>query len=181
MSGDSHHFTKGKGDPSLEIDPQGQQFAALPIRRDGDGTCRLLLITSKHTKQWIIPKGWAIPGLSPTETAAEEAYEESGVRGKMGKTPIGTYRYFKERRQLSPIPCEVIVYPLRVLSIDDEFPESESRTRGWFKLSKAVKKVGPEGLAMLLKQNRALIESYAENCATSRDILRRLSQPSVSG
>ena len=40
----------------------GLQFAALPLMRDGDRTV-VLLITSRETRRWVLPKGWAEKGL----------------------------------------------------------------------------------------------------------------------
>ncbi|HPU15489.1 MAG TPA: DUF47 domain-containing protein, partial [Polymorphobacter sp.] len=57
------------------------QIAALPYRRDADGDMRLLLITSRETRRWVLPKGNPIDGLDPHLAAAAEAYEEAGVTG----------------------------------------------------------------------------------------------------
>ena len=56
----------------------------------------MLLVTSRETKRWIIPKGWPIEGLKPSDVAAREGYEEAGIRGVIGEKAIGTYSY--ERR-----------------------------------------------------------------------------------
>jgi 8-oxo-dGTP pyrophosphatase MutT (NUDIX family) len=82
-----------------KIEPPGNrrhQCAALPIRFNGEGKMQVLLLTSRDTRRWVIPKGWPIPKLSPGATAAREAYEEAGLEGSIeGATPIGHYHYDK--------------------------------------------------------------------------------------
>ena len=52
------------------------QFAALCYRRRKTGV-EVLLVTSRDTKRWIIPKGWPMNGLTPANAAAQEAGEEA--------------------------------------------------------------------------------------------------------
>src|ERR1700755_1994635 len=71
----------------------GTQFAALPFQIAPDGL-RVLLLTSRETRRWIIPKGWPIRGMKPREVAAREAFEEAGLVGRVaGKRSIGSYNY----------------------------------------------------------------------------------------
>jgi 8-oxo-dGTP pyrophosphatase MutT (NUDIX family) len=65
------------------------QVAALPVMVAADGTTRVLLLTSRETKRWIIPKGWPMKGHKPWEAAAQEALEEAGLVGQISKEPIG--------------------------------------------------------------------------------------------
>src|SRR5262245_43345878 len=64
-----------------------QQIAALPVRHNGDGSAAILLITSRKTRRWVIPKGWPIKGTSHPDSAAIEAWEEAGIKGKIVATP----------------------------------------------------------------------------------------------
>ena len=73
-----------------------QQYAALPWRQTQG--FEILLITSRETRRWVIPKGWPMPGHSAAESAAQEAYEEAGVRGQMSAEPAGHYAYKKRLR-----------------------------------------------------------------------------------
>jgi 8-oxo-dGTP pyrophosphatase MutT (NUDIX family) len=75
----------------------------------------ILLVTSRRSRQWIIPKGWPIRGLEPFRSAAQEAYEEAGVRGKVSSRPIGSYVYdkFLDAKTIN-VPCETMVFKLRV-------------------------------------------------------------------
>ena len=70
------------------------QFAALPFQYGEDGRLRVMLLTSRETRRWVIPKGWPIHGRKPSEVAAQEAFEEAGLLGTIvGKRPIGSYHY----------------------------------------------------------------------------------------
>jgi len=62
---------KGKGGGR-----RGRQCAALPFSRQ-DGEVRVLLVTSRETHRWIIPKGWMEKRLAPHALAAKEAFEEA--------------------------------------------------------------------------------------------------------
>ena len=91
------------------------QVAALPLTIGEDGVTRVLLLTSRETKRWVIPKGWPMKGRKPYEAAAQEALEEAGVTGQAKKKPIGTYTYFKRREAHFDV-CRVDVYLLVVKS-----------------------------------------------------------------
>jgi hypothetical protein len=75
------------------------QYGALPYRFTKGGSLEVLLVTSRQSKRWIIPKGWPIKGLKPAPSAAREAYEEAGVQGLVGKKAIGTYVYEKQAEE----------------------------------------------------------------------------------
>src|ERR1700754_3917375 len=93
----------------------GLQFGALPYRFASGGGLQILLITSRTTRRWIIPKGWAIKGSKPWESAAREAYEEAGLRGTVARRPFGSYLYVKTFEDgAEALPCEVRVFPLLV-------------------------------------------------------------------
>jgi 8-oxo-dGTP pyrophosphatase MutT (NUDIX family) len=62
-----------------------------------DGKVRVLLMTSRDTGRWIIPRGNIKPGVTPCRAAEQEAYEEAGVRGTiLGSNPLGMYTYSKK-------------------------------------------------------------------------------------
>src|SRR5688572_19108780 len=89
------------------------QHGALPYRVGRDGVVEILLVTSRGTRRWIIPKGWPIKGLKPARSAAREAYEEAGVRGAIGSKAIGSFVYDKWIEEGVSVPCEVGVFPLK--------------------------------------------------------------------
>src|ERR1700733_14836288 len=76
------------------------QYGALPYRFTQMAALEILIVTTRQSRRWIVPKGWPIKRLTPSKSAAREAFEEAGVRGKIGARPIGHFRYRK--RQMEP-------------------------------------------------------------------------------
>lgn len=134
--------------------PQGQS-GALCWRMHRDRP-EVLLITSRDTGRWIIPKGWPVAGLSAAESAAREAWEEAGVEGRLDDSCLGSYDYAKTIGRDAALPCVVKVFPIRVGRLADSYPERGQRRRKWFGLKKAARKVQEPGL-------RALILAFAPN------------------
>src|ERR671933_2226912 len=94
-----------------------RQIAALPYRTLGSGMnapVSVLLVTSRETKRWVIPKGNPESGYAPHAAAAVEAEEEAGVRGAVCPTPLGSYRYRKRRPSGAAVMMDVDVFPLAV-------------------------------------------------------------------
>ena len=126
------------------------QYAAICWRVVKDGV-QVLLITSRETGRWVLPKGWPINGMSPENSAAREAWEEAGVRGKVDPHCLGLYSYDKAIGPTrSPMPCVVAVYGLKVQELSSRFPERKERRRKWFSPQKAASKVDEPELQMLL-------------------------------
>lgn len=125
------------------------QYGALCWRMHR-GKVEVLLITSRDTGRWIIPKGWPISGLTPAETAAREAWEEAGVEGDITDTGLGAFGYAKVLGPNRTVPCSVQVFGLRVAELKDKFPEKKVRSRKWFGLEKAARKVAEPELRQLL-------------------------------
>jgi 8-oxo-dGTP pyrophosphatase MutT (NUDIX family) len=129
----------------------GTQFAALPFRVTPEGL-RVLLLTSRETRRWIIPKGWPIHGLKPRDVAAREAFEEGGLVGRLvGKHPIGSYHYSKRLPDYQDKLCYVRVFLLRVDHQVDEWPEKEQREWRWVDPIKAASMVDEGGLAEIIR------------------------------
>ena len=84
-----------------------------------------LLVTTRQTRRWIVPKGWPIKGLKPPRSAAREAYEEGGIRGTVGAKAIGVFSYDKALDANGvTVPCEVRVFPMIVKRQFDSWPEA---------------------------------------------------------
>ncbi|WNO54940.1 DUF47 family protein [Stakelama saccharophila] len=129
----------------------------MPYRTEGvaiDAPVRILLITSRETRRWVIPKGNIPGGLSPHAAAAEEAEEEAGVCGSVCPTPLGSYQYRKRRGNGASLMVHVDVFPLAVSRELDRWKESHERERRWFTLADAAEAVEEEDL-------RDLIRSFA--------------------
>ena len=113
------------------------QYAALCWRGAADGI-EVLLITSRDTGRWVIPKGWPMAGLAPEAAAAQEAWEEAGVEGLVNPLCLGRFGYMKCMTADTTIPCAVSVYGLRVAQLATTYPEVNERRRQWFSLGEAA-------------------------------------------
>jgi 8-oxo-dGTP pyrophosphatase MutT (NUDIX family) len=128
-----------KHGPPVEADREPRhQYAALPWRRGEDGALEVLLITSRETRRWVIPKGWPIKGLNSKKTAAREAFEEAGVLGAVGKKKLGDYHYDKRLRSGRVQEVRVTVYPLRVKAEATLWPEHGQRDKLWTSIEDAA-------------------------------------------
>ena len=132
------------------------QYGALPYRFSALGELELLLVTSRTRGRWIIPKGWPIKGLKPQKSAAREAFEEAGIRGEVTTKPIGRYPYDKiSDDESGAIPCEVLVFTLKVKQQLKDWPEAREREVRWMKPEDATALIEEDGL-------RSLVETFAE-------------------
>jgi 8-oxo-dGTP pyrophosphatase MutT (NUDIX family) len=129
-----------------------QQYAALPIRFTSEGKIETLLLTSRDTRRWVVPKGWPIRRLSPVAVAAREAYEEAGLKGTIEpETPIGCYRYDKRLDGGGTARVQVEVFLLRVTRPMEAWPEQAERDTRWFDPEQAADLVAEPGLASILR------------------------------
>ncbi len=126
------------------------QFAALPFRIVQDKV-QVMLITSRGTKRWILPKGWPMDGMTPAQSAAEEAFEEAGVRGKPYDVCVGVYSYNKVMENGPDLPCLAMVFPLKVKRVLSTYPEKSERRRKWLPLKRAAEKISEPELRAILK------------------------------
>jgi 8-oxo-dGTP pyrophosphatase MutT (NUDIX family) len=139
----------------------GDQIAALPLRRKKNGKLEVLLITSRDTGRWVLPKGWRMKGKSPWRAAEIEALEEAGVTGRIAKPEIGSYRYDKQLDDGQSIPCEVLVYPMLVRRLKRNWKERAERERHWFSPKRAARAVDEPDLEALLVRIAASPEAFA--------------------
>jgi len=126
-----------------------RQVGALPFRRTPSGEIEVLLITSRETGRFIIPKGWPMKRLSDPDAAAREAYEEAGVIGKIQRRPFGDYLYWKRLARSFEL-LMVDVYALEVRKQRPDWPEKGSRKSGWVSVADAATLVDEPGLVALL-------------------------------
>ncbi len=129
------------------------QVAALCYRSRPEGGKEILLITSRDTGRWIIPKGWPIDGLDAIEAAKQEAWEEAGVAsGQVSPEPLGSYDYVKVMEGGQNVHCRTRVFALRVDEIAGEFPEASEREREWMDPRDAAELVDEPDLADILRK-----------------------------
>jgi 8-oxo-dGTP pyrophosphatase MutT (NUDIX family) len=127
-----------------------RQFAALPYRVDPQGGYQVLLVTSRETGRWIVPKGWPIKGKKAHHVAEIEAFEEAGVRGTVGKKPVGDFAYAKRMPDGEDRLILVTVYPLLIKDELSAWPEAGERRRCWFGQKDAAAQVDEGQLARLI-------------------------------
>lgn len=127
-----------------------RQVGVLPYRVV-DGAVECMLITSRTSRRWIVPKGHIEPGLTPRETARFEAFEEAGLTGAIGRRSIGSYVYTKRDDKGGDI-CRVRVYPMEVVHEADVFPESKQRDRAWYGPEEAEQAVDQKELGKLIRK-----------------------------
>ena len=125
------------------------QVAALPWRDTRHGI-EIMLITSRDTGRWVLPKGWPEAKEPLCEAAAREAGEEAGLRGTISHFEAGRYFYAKALSSGEEVPCEVLVFPLRVDRIADRWKEKRSRTRKWASCTEAVRMVNEPDLSQII-------------------------------
>lgn len=135
--------------PVTETSTIATQVAALCWRLH-KGLVEVLMITSRETGRWVIPKGWPIEGLSSAEAAAREAWEEAGVRGRVQAVPLGAYLYDKITGPARSRRCNVAVFALQVDELKSRFPEAGERRRSWFSAREAATLVAEPDLNALL-------------------------------
>ena len=135
--------------PEPDREPR-TQYAALPWRKRAEGGVEVMLITSRETRRWVIPKGWPMKDTTPGACAAQEAFEEAGVVGQSGRKSLGVYHYDKRLRSGRLQHVRVMVFPLEVREERDIWPEMAQRDRHWTTAAEASGKVDEPELKALL-------------------------------
>jgi 8-oxo-dGTP pyrophosphatase MutT (NUDIX family) len=122
------------------------QSAALPYRIRPDGRIEVLLVTSRGKGRWILPKGKVKPGLSPSASAAKEAYEEAGVSGRIDSLSIASFA-IAAKADAPRFP----IFPLLVEVEAIIWPEMFQRQRRWMDLDEAIATLNNRDVRSALK------------------------------
>jgi two-component system phosphate regulon sensor histidine kinase PhoR len=153
------------------------QYGVIPVRQGPGGSVEVLLITSRETRRWVVPRGNPILGKSPAESAAQEAFEEAGIIGPVEPEPIGRYFYRKRRRNGAMLPAEVQLFRMSVSEERDDWPERGERERRWFAPQEAAAAVAETELAEMI---RALGPGPGSGTrAIARNVLEALPEPAL--
>ena len=128
------------------------QYGALPYRVSHGSRAEFMLVTSRETRRWVIPKGWPKKGKSPHRLAAREAFEEAGVTGAISRRSVGSFSYEKRLKNGGLIECEVRVFPLEVKRQSKQWPEMQERKIKWLSASKAAEKVKEPMLGKIIRR-----------------------------
>jgi 8-oxo-dGTP pyrophosphatase MutT (NUDIX family) len=132
--------------------PKRVQYGALPYRLGAGLRPQFMLITSRDTRRWVIPKGWPKKGTSPRHSAAREAFEEAGVVGAVAKRAAGSFSYEKRMKNGGVVVCEVRVFPLQVRRQNKQWPEKQERVVKWLSASQAAEKVKDPILSDIIRR-----------------------------
>ncbi len=136
--------------PPEAIAHERLQYAALPWRRTEAGL-EIMLVSSRETRRWIIPKGWPMAGRDGATAAAIEALEEAGLLGVIAEKPVGAFHYMKRFTRGEEL-CRVAVFPLRVVRQRDHWLEKDERETQWFAATEAAKLVSDRELGVLIRK-----------------------------
>ncbi|MBV1692526.1 NUDIX hydrolase [Novosphingobium sp. G106] len=136
-----------------------QQVGALPYRIGPDGDVEVLLITSRGSGRWIIPKGNPIKGLKAHQVAAREAFEEAGISGNPSIRSLGRFYSVKQRAGQPEAETEITVYPLLVTEQFQDWPERPQRKRRWLSPIAASHLVEDAGLKRILQIFHLTVET----------------------
>ncbi len=127
------------------------QVGALPWRPHR-GKLEFLLVTSRASRHWLIPKGWPMNGKSNREAALQEAYEEAGIRGVGSAAPIGSYRFLKAMHDGTELPCTMSVFGMSEIVELDAWPEMDQRERRWIAQVDAIEMIYDWSLARFMAE-----------------------------
>jgi 8-oxo-dGTP pyrophosphatase MutT (NUDIX family) len=125
------------------------QAAALPWRH-GESGIEIMLVTSRGTGRWVLPKGWPERREELYGAAEREAAEEAGVSGAISQNALGSFYYGKDLAEGMQFRCEVHVYPLEVDRVAEKWPERKQRRREWFPCAEAASLVNEPDLGELI-------------------------------
>jgi 8-oxo-dGTP pyrophosphatase MutT (NUDIX family) len=128
------------------------QYAALPYRLNRRSRTEIMLVTSRGTQRWIIPKGWPQRGRAAPDSAAHEAFEEAGVVGSVGRRSVGSFSYEKRLRNGAVMVCEVRVFPLKVTRQTKQWPEKDQRQVKWLPAKEAAEIVQEDKLSEIIRR-----------------------------
>ncbi len=137
------------------------QYAALPFR-DGPNGLEVMLVSSRETRRWVLPKGWPMKKRKPRGAAAREALEEAGLHGKVAKEPLGDYHYMKRLKNGASTLVRVSVFPLRVQKQRGEWLEKDQRVTRWFPVTEASELVHEPELQALILSFGVLAREHPE-------------------
>ena len=140
---------------SKTIERQSQQALsqlACICYKKKNNKVKIILITSRGQRRWLIPKGWLIKGKTPIETVITEVWEEAGITGNVTKKSVGIIKYKKYVPNAEALEISAEVYLMKVNKLYKSYPERLERKRKWFTIKEAIKKVDEPQLSKLLHE-----------------------------
>ncbi|KAI1317696.1 hypothetical protein EDD11_008002 [Mortierella claussenii] len=113
----------------------GARLVAGCVPVDKQGRRVLLVASTKHDGEWVLPKGGWENDESQEEAAARETWEEAGVIGKI-VAHLGEYEHKVNKRTGGPESI-FFFFELEVERIEEHWPEMKKRERRWFSFDEA--------------------------------------------
>lgn len=110
----------------------------------------IMLITSRASGRWVLPKGWPEGTEQLHDAAAREAGEEAGISGAIATRQAGRYFYVKGLSSGEQIACEVLVYPLEVDGVAEKWKERRQRKRKWVAVAEATRMLSEPDLCKVV-------------------------------
>jgi 8-oxo-dGTP pyrophosphatase MutT (NUDIX family) len=180
MGVDYHHSSGGSDGRyflshrfAVYVMAKDRQVAALPWRQRESGV-EILLVTTRTTKRWLIPKGWTMEGTADYEAAAIEAYEEAGVRGVVEAEPLGQYGYVKLMQSGKARHVNVQVFKLAVFEILEDWPECADRQRRWVQPAEALALIGEPELFPVIEAFEKSLNIGAKPSRVEKGVIERV-------
>ncbi len=142
------------------------QVAAVCFRWNISSVEFLLVKTSSG--KWTFPKGRLNPGMSASESAAQEAWEEAGASGRIAESHFASYLDTKRAWGHTAAACEVqiVAYLLEVCSTVT--PEEDGRCPTWYSAREAKRRLA-EGRALSYANTIVKIVDSALECLNKRE------------
>ena len=125
-----------------------------------EGKLSIVLVTSKGSKRWVVPKGHIEPYLTAKDSAEKEAFEEAGIEGVVSGVAVGFFDYIKQDQENSNV-YRVSLFPMKTQRLLKDWPEANLRTRQWMTIPQAIEAVNEDELKLLLKE---FGEEMAQSC-----------------
>jgi 8-oxo-dGTP pyrophosphatase MutT (NUDIX family) len=151
MSPSEHSLRLDRGSllsAAVPVHPRSQVGALCWRRRNG--VLKVLLVTSRETRRWIVPKGWVMDNRTPAASALVEAWEEAGVQGRAAEVPLGEFVYAKVLADGIALPVRVSLFAVEVLRQKTRYPEAAERDRRWFPVAEAAAELAAPDLSGLV-------------------------------
>lgn len=125
------------------------QYGVIPYRL-AKHRVEIMLITSRNTRRWVVPKGWPIGRTRPRTVARIEALEEGGLEGIVSRQSAGFFHYLKRLKTGAVVLCRVEVFTFAVRRQRKTWLESGERDRRWFGVERAIELVREPELKELI-------------------------------
>ena len=155
-----------KSSKNKKVEPD--QYGVLPYRLSEDGL-QVLMVTSRRSKRWIIPKGWPMKGRTALGAAVREGFEEAGIYGQGAKPSLGVFLYTKRMNFGRSTALCIEVFPMAVAELLDNWPEREERERRWMTVDEAAEAVPEPDLKAIILSLPQRLENDAGKDKAPKD------------